>query len=112
MKQKLTPSTILSVLDAVLMWTQSTNDKDSLSYKTFERILMYDYELTSYNRTVREKWNELARFGIFTKANQYSCVVDLVAVRAKLATTPTQVKVPASKLPSSIPVYEAPEVGE
>ena len=109
---KLTPSTILSALNTVLIWTQTSNDRDSLSYRTFEKILMCDLELISYNRTVRDKWNELVRFGFFKEVNQYSCIVDLNAVRAKLATATPQPKTPAAKLPTSIPVSEAPEVVE
>lgn len=102
---KLTPTTILTALDSQLMWTASDCDKDSLNYATFEKILMDDTELISYARTVREKWLELARFGYFTRSNQYSAIVDLNLVRAKLS----KERAPTLSLPSSVSLLRMAE---
>jgi hypothetical protein len=83
---KLTPSRILTELNKVKHWTASDDNLESLTYKEFKQILMDNLELITYERTCKEKWNELIDFGYFKQQNQHktAVLVQIIKVKEKL----------------------------
>jgi len=45
---------------------------------------MFESEFIGTERVCKEKWKNLIEFGIFKGANQYSAIVDIEKVRAKI----------------------------
>lgn len=79
-----TPTAILTELDKHYYWTVSPDKQDKITFADFKRILMFESEFIGTERVCKEKWKNLIEFGIFKGANQYSAIVDIEKVRAKI----------------------------
>jgi hypothetical protein len=79
-----TPQIVLAALYNHLNWQLCTTDYESIRYEVFVRVLMNDSGMFGTERTCKDKWKLLIKFGYFNEINQHACTVDMSQVRKKL----------------------------